>query len=261
MINENDYVLLILPKKRVKTWLIKIKTERFQTHRGWIDLSDLIGMKYGSFITSSTGQKFLVLQPRPKDFIRHSRKITQVIYPDDSLAIIGAAAIGPGSRIIELTGSGALTTFLAYHIQPNGHIFSYDAHEEHLKIAQANLERIGLDHLVTWKKRNIKEGGFDEKDLDAIILDMPDPWEALTPMRSALKAGGVGVFFLPNWPQIEQTIATALKKGFWIQEVFELSRRNYLFDIDQQILRPETRGILFTGIILVTRCLANQENT
>ncbi len=257
MINENDFVLLILPKKRPRSWLVKVKPERFHCHKGWIELSDLIGVKYGSFITSSTGQKLLVLQARPKDFLRHSRKVTQVIYSDDAMAIIGAAGIGPGAHVLELTGSGGLTTFLAYHVQPNGHIFSYDIHEKHIKIAQENLERIGLNSLVTWKLRNIIEDGFDEKEVDAIILDMPDPWKILKVVRSALKPGGVGVFFLPNWPQVEHTIANAENEGFWIEEVFELSRRDYLFDIEQQILRPETRGILFTGIIVVVRKISS----
>ena len=49
-----------------------------------------------------------------------------------------------GSRGMEVgTGSGALATFMASIVKPEGHIYSFDVNSEFMEIAKRNLEKAG----------------------------------------------------------------------------------------------------------------------
>jgi tRNA (adenine57-N1/adenine58-N1)-methyltransferase len=73
--------------------------------------------------------------------------------------------IGTGQHIIEAgTGSGAITTALAFAIGPDGYVTTYEVRQEMLNLARNNLEKLGLDDRVTFKLADINEG-FDEKNM------------------------------------------------------------------------------------------------
>jgi len=61
-IEENCRVLLYLDKRR--NYLIKVeKDKKFHTHKGFIQLNDLIGKEYGTKIRSSIDTEFIALKP------------------------------------------------------------------------------------------------------------------------------------------------------------------------------------------------------
>ena len=61
-------------------------------------------------VTGSTGRSFLVLRPTLSDVVLKMPRGAQVIYPKDLGAILIAADIGPGQRVLEAgVGSGALS--------------------------------------------------------------------------------------------------------------------------------------------------------
>ena len=110
-----------------------------------------------------------------KDYIFKIRRKTQITYPKDIALILMFSNAGPGSRIVEAgTGTGALTTALAYHVCPTGHIYTYELRPEFIKLAEKNLERAGVSEYVTMKNKDITEG-IDETEMDAVILDLTVP--------------------------------------------------------------------------------------
>ncbi|MBD3191746.1 MAG: methyltransferase domain-containing protein [Candidatus Heimdallarchaeota archaeon] len=249
-IQEGDFVLLSASQK--KKWMIKIEPEKqFHTHRGTIDLESLIGLEFGSQIKSSKGANFFLWKPLPSDYqdaIQHS---TQVIYNTDAAQIILSAGACNGSKIIEAgTGSGGLTVLLAKYVSPDGRIYSYDRSESHQVIAQKNLKKLGLEDQVEFKVRDVTEG-FDEKEIEAIILDLPVPWEVIPSARESLMGGGVLIVFVPTYVQVEQTIAQMKDYHFFQIEAFEIIRRDLTTRIGA--IRPVTRMIGFTGFLITGR--------
>ncbi len=107
---------------------------------------------------------FLV-QPSLGDLISATRRTTQILYPIDIGFILVSMGIGTGQHIIEAgTGSGAMTTALAFAIGPDGYVTTYEVRQEMLNLARNNLEKLGLDDRVTFKLADINEG-FDEKNM------------------------------------------------------------------------------------------------
>jgi tRNA (adenine57-N1/adenine58-N1)-methyltransferase len=132
------------------------------------------------------------------DLLKETPRNTQILYPKDIGFILVNMGIGAGQHIIEAgTGSGALTSALAFSVGDNGKVFSYDAREEMQKIAIKNLTRLGLEERVEFKLRNITDG-FDEENVDALFLDVPNPYDYMPQVRKALKTGGFFGSILPR---------------------------------------------------------------
>jgi len=150
-IREGDHVLLYLSRR--KTYLVKVeKGKSFHTHKGFIQLNELIGKEYGTRVLSNTGVEFVALRPTLRDYIFKSLRKTQIVYPKDIALIVMFSGIGPGSRVVEAgTGTGALTTALAHYVRPSGRVYSYEIREEFIAVASKNLERAGLAEYVDVK--------------------------------------------------------------------------------------------------------------
>jgi tRNA (adenine57-N1/adenine58-N1)-methyltransferase len=115
-------------------------------------------------------------------------------------------SIEPGQTVLEAgIGSGSLTIALASAIAPTGKVISYDIREEFIDHAMKNLRQAGLAQLVTTKLKDVTEG-IDEKDLDAVILDIPNPWAAVEHAWNALRVGGSLCSYSPLISQVEQTV-------------------------------------------------------
>ena len=125
-IKEGDDIILYLDKRR--TYMVKVEADRqFHTHKGYVEIGELIGKPYGTTLVSSLGISFYVIKPLIRDRILKTDRKTQVLYPKDISYILLQMGIGPGSRIVEAgTGSGALTMAMANIVRPDGMIYSYD---------------------------------------------------------------------------------------------------------------------------------------
>ncbi|MEM3833200.1 MAG: tRNA (adenine-N1)-methyltransferase [Thermoprotei archaeon] len=249
-ISVNDTVLLILDVRR--KYLIKVRESgELHTHKGIIKHSDLIGVSYGSAVVSSMGYKFYVARPMIKDYIEKFARRTQIIYPKDAAYILVVGNIGPGGRVVEAgTGSGALTCMLANVVRPDGHVYSYEIREEFLREAEKNVEKAGLRDWVTFKLKDITKG-IDEKDLDAVILDMPDPWLVVSNAKKSLKGSAPLISFLPTTNQIMKLLPYLKAEGFFDIHVTELIEREYQSEPDK--LRPRNIIIGHTGYIVYAR--------
>ncbi len=137
-------------------------------------------------------------------------------------------AIRPGQTVMEAgTGSGGMTTVLAQIVGPTGHVFSYDVRQDMQRLALKNLERMGLADRVTLKLRDITEG-FDETDIDAFFLDVPNPWDYTSQVRRALKGGGFFGSILPTANQVSTLLSALQRDGYEFVEVCEVLLRYYM---------------------------------
>ena len=249
-ITDGDYVLISASPK--KKWMIKIeKDKEFHTHKGSIPFNDIIGLEFGENITNNKGAIFYLWKPTPYDYLNVISHSTQVIYQTDIAQIIYTAGVCSGTRVIEAgTGSGGLTSALARYASPSGKIYSYDIKENHQKTAIKNISKLGLDEMVEFKVRDAMEG-FDEKEIDAVILDLPNPWDVIDSAKEALMGSGRLVIFVPTYTQVDQAIAKLVESNFYQIEAFEVIRRDLTTKIGA--IRPVTRMIGFTAFIILAR--------
>jgi tRNA (adenine57-N1/adenine58-N1)-methyltransferase len=220
------------------------------THSGVLKQSELESINYSGFIKTHTGKPFFILRPSIIDLIEKMEKRAQVVYPKDSAMIVGLTGLNSGSRVVEAgTGVAGMTLMLANAVKPEGKIYSYEIRKEHQDDARAHLEEADLLKYVELKNKDVYQG-IDEKDLDAVILDLPEPWNVADHAMKALKFGGFLVSYSPSIEQVKR-FATSLPRNFQDVTTMEVLVREW--EISEQRCRPNTRMIGHTGFITIAR--------
>jgi tRNA (adenine57-N1/adenine58-N1)-methyltransferase len=247
---SGDLVQLISPSN--KTFTLRLTPGRqLQTHRGVLNHDDLIGLSWGSQVFSHLGSSFFLLQPSLGNLLQETRRNTQIMYPKDIGFILVTMGIGPGCHVVEAgTGSGALTTALAWTVGPQGRVTSYEAREEMQNLARKNLERLGLDGRVNFKLRDVAQG-FDEEGVDALFLDLQNPYDYIAQARKALKLGGYFGSILPTFNQVTKLLIALHQEYFAFVEVCEILLRHYK-PVPER-LRPTDRMVAHTGYLIFAR--------
>ena len=218
------------------------------TRHGFVKASELQAAKPGALLQSNTGKKFYVLSAGFQDLYRRIRRGPQIISPKDIAAIIAETGIGKGSTVVDAgAGSGALACFLANIVKK---VVTYETRKDFAGIAEQNARRLGLKNMAV-KNESIAE--VSERNVDLVCLDLPEPWNFIEPVRSALKPGGFLVSYSPHAHQVQEFV-TKLPDAFIHIRTIEVIQRNWL--VDPQRLRPENTGLLHTGFLTFARRLS-----
>jgi tRNA (adenine57-N1/adenine58-N1)-methyltransferase len=246
----NDTVLLISEDGK-KFYTRLIPGHRQHTHQGIIDHDALIGQTLGRKLISTTGHSFIVVEPSLAELMKEIKRKTQIIYPKEAGRIVFKLNIYPGRRVIEAgSGSGALTIALARLVSPVGRVYSYELRREMLVNAQNNVEKAGLAEFVEFKQRDIYEG-FDETEVDAVFLDVREPWDYLTQVKAALKQSGFFGAIVPTTNQISELLKALKAHDFGGMEVEENFLRTYKPVPNR--LRPRDIMVGHTGYLVFAR--------
>ena len=224
-IAEDSYVLVYRDRRR--RWLIRPRdTPKLHTHLGILDVASLVGRDFGITVTTTMGDELVILEPTIEDLVMKLARKTQVIYPKDLGLMAVKLGIRSGSRVVETgTGSGATTALMAYLVQPTGMVYTYDIRPEHQEVARKNIEKLGLSKYVTFKVGDSRLG-FEEKGVDAAVLDVGDPWEVVHSMREALKPSAPMAAVTPTTNQAEKLVAKMKEEGFVAVESLEILLRH-----------------------------------
>jgi len=179
----------------------------------------------------------------------------QVIYPKDLGAILLAADIFPGARVLEAgTGSGALTMTLLRGVGPAGRVVSYEIREDFARTAERNIQRfIGATDSLVSRRQDIYEGVVAEDlPLDRMLLDVPEPWRVVPHAAAALAPGGAFLAYVPTVPQAVQTTEALRASGvFALVETMEVLLRPW--NIEGRSVRPAHRMVAHTGFLITAR--------
>ncbi len=252
VIRPGDLVMLMTRDR--KQFIFRLEEgHELQTNVGVVRHASLVGIPWGSWVYSHLGQPFIAIEPSLHDLLLYMKRRSQIIFPKDIGYLLLRLSIGPGKTVIEAgTGSGGLTTALAWAVGPSGRVFSYDRRADMQELARKNLERVGLAGNVTLTLRDIADG-FDQTGVDAIFLDLPDPHAYLGQVSAALRNGGSLGAILPTTNQVSELLAALERGHFGYVEVCEILVRFY--KTVPARLRPNDRMVAHTGYLVFARSL------
>jgi tRNA (adenine57-N1/adenine58-N1)-methyltransferase len=235
-----------------KHFIIRLKTGGvFQTHRGILKHDDMIGQPWGTQVFSHNGSPFFLLQPALGDLLREMKRTTQILYPKDIGYVMVTMGIGPGMHVLEAgTGSGALTCAFAYLVGPQGHVTTYEVRPEMQDLARSNVESLDQADRGTFKLGNVV-AGFEERDVDALLLDLPNPYDYIEQVRASLKPCGYFGCIVPTVNQVSALLVALRRNQFAFLDVCEILLRFYKPEPNR--LRPADRMVAHTGFLVFGR--------
>jgi tRNA (adenine57-N1/adenine58-N1)-methyltransferase catalytic subunit len=249
---DGDKVLLLDSKQR--RYLITLaEGAEFHSHHGLFKHDELIGQHEGVTMKTTRGAAYIALRPTLEDFVVEMPRGAQVIYPKDLAPICMLADIGPGARVLESgVGSGALSMTM---LRWGAEIVGYELREDFANRALANVRSfLGAEALSRYRVelRNCYDG-IDERDVDRVILDLPEPWQVVPHAAESLRLGGILVAYTPSVTQVSQLRDSLANKAWNGTRTLEVMHRGWY--VEGQAVRPDHRMVAHTGFLTVSRFL------
>jgi tRNA (adenine57-N1/adenine58-N1)-methyltransferase catalytic subunit len=254
MFGAGDRVLLVDNRKRRHLIMLAAGGE-FHTHAGIVRHDDLIGKPEGLTVRTTRGARLTAVRPTLAEYVLEMPRGAQVIYPKDIGPILILADVFPGARILESgVGSGALTTALLRAVGPTGTVTGYEIREDFARRAIRNVNAfLGDDVPLDVQVRDVYEG-IDARDVDRVILDLPEPWRVVKHAMEAMRPGGILCAYLPTILQVGRLREEIAVAPFGMVETLEVLQRGW--HVEGQSIRPDHRMVAHTGFLTVARLLS-----
>ena len=179
----------------------------------------------------------------------------QIIYPKDLGTIITVADIFPGAVVIEAgLGSGSLTSALLRAVGPTGKIITYEINDTTIDKALQNIAKVIPDTSNLSITVGDIYAGINESDVDRVVLDVPEPWQAVSHIGNSLVMGGIFLSFLPTILQVHQLTEELVKDGrFQMIQTIETLLRPW--HVTGRSVRPDHRMVAHSGFLTTSvRC-------
>ena len=245
---ESDLVLLLDRKSR--KYLITLNREQiFHSHLGQLFHDQLINKSVGGWYRTDKGHVLLAIRPTLGDYVLEMPRGPQIVYPKDLGLIISLGDIFPGATVIESgLGSGSLTLALLRAVGHTGQVTTYEINESVIPKALNNIGKI----LPNAENLHVKQGDIyldlTERDVDRVVLDVPEPWNSVSGVGNALVLGGILISFSPTILQVHQLVLTLQNDGrFQRIETTETLLRPW--HVTEQSVRPEHRMVAHSGFL------------
>src|SRR3989344_164146 len=238
----------ILITKQGRKFYARDLSQDLHTQYGFIKKEDLKKAKEGDLLKSNTNREFYIFNPQFIDLYRKIKRDAQIIPLKDIGFIIAETGINKSSKVLDAgSGSGALACFLAATAKE---VVTYEIREDFIEIVKSNIEFLGLKN-VKIKNIDIYQK-IDDKNIDVVILDLPEPWKALENCAKALKAGGFLVSYSPSVPQVADFVNAVRKnENFVYLKTSEIAEREW--EVEERKVRPKSRGIGHSGFLSFAR--------
>jgi tRNA (adenine57-N1/adenine58-N1)-methyltransferase catalytic subunit len=253
--------LIVLVDKVGRRHRVRLQAgERHSLHSGVIAHDELIGRPEGIVVTTQLGARLLAVRPTFAEQVTGRQRQAQPIYPKDLGALLVGADIHPGARVLEAgTGTGALTLALLRAVGSEGLVVSYEQREDFLEAAKRAISETlgGVPPNLDLKLGDVY-AGIDERDMDRVMLDLPEPWQAVAGAKPALRPGGIIFAHCPNVSQVQRFFECLREvRGFGMLEAFEVLQRGWT--VRGRSMRPSHRMVAHTGFLCFARRLAEDD--
>ena len=248
--------LALLLDRKSRRYMVTLKDDdTFHSHLGRLQHDQLIGGSVGGWYRTDRGHTLLAVRPTLGDYVRQMPRGPQIIYQKDLGNIVSFADIFPGATVIEGgLGSGALTAALLRAVGPEGRVITYEIDEAVLPKAMRNINRVIPDVSNLEVKIGSIYEGIGERDVDRVVLDVPEPWQAVGTIADALVMGGVMLSFLPTILQVHR-LGGALEQDGRYQLVESMETLLRTWHVTERSVRPDHRMVAHSGFLTTAvRC-------
>ncbi len=212
------------------------------------DLAVLKSLKEGKIKIGL--EEYTVMPSNLYDYMETIGRKAQTIGIKDAAYIVARCGIRNGSTVVEGgAGSGSLTTALLYFTHPDGHVYTYELRRDFAEIAKRNVTRLPFNNW-TMKIGDVT-ADVSERNVDAFIVDIPEPWNAVDMAIKALKRGGCFCSFIPTYNQMEKVYRELNNSGFIDLEAVEIIMRK--MHVGKLGTRPENIEVGHTGFLIFGR--------
>lgn len=245
---------MVVDSKKRRYLVTLTPGKEFHSHAGFFPHEELIGAEEGITVRSTGGARYTAIRPTLAEFVLKMPRGAQVIYPKDLGAILMLADIFPGARVLESgVGSGALSMTL---LRAGADVVGYELREDFAAKAQENVRAFLGEDLAARFRVEVRNcyDGIDERGLDRVVLDLPEPWNVVPHAAQALRTGGIILAYLPTINQTSTFRHTLARHGFAMAETLEVLHRTW--HIEGQSVRPDHRMVAHTGFLTHARLLA-----
>jgi tRNA (adenine57-N1/adenine58-N1)-methyltransferase len=247
---REGHLAFLLDDKGKKYW-IKLEGGMLKIPAlGVVDGAKLLEAGDGGEIELA-GKKFILFSPGAKDLMETVERGAQVIVPKDAATIVFELDLKDGDVVVEAgLGSGSLTTALLNAVCPSGKVVSVEIRADFSDKGRRNVNRTGNQD--NWQLRigDIKEVDLEFK-ADAVMLDMPDPWDAVDNVKRFLKCGGRLCAYVPNTNQLELVVKKMRASGF--VEVRAMENIQRMMEVHEMGVRPSYEMLGHTGYLAFGR--------
>jgi tRNA (adenine57-N1/adenine58-N1)-methyltransferase len=239
-IEMGDLVVIMESFDRL-TFVYIVEGGIYSNRNGHFHHQDFIGMPYGSKIRSRNNRGYgfcYLLKPTPELWARSLNHRTQIVHELDQSQIIFQLHLRPNMTVVESgTGSGAMSHAILRTIAPQGRLHTYEFNQNRAETAEKEFASNGVGHLVTVHHRDVcsskeQDGGFDlpESTVDAIFLDLPEPWLAVPHAAFILKPSARIATYSPCVEQTQKTIEFMQAAGFHSIKTMEYRLQEHYVD-------------------------------
>jgi tRNA (adenine57-N1/adenine58-N1)-methyltransferase len=247
-----DRVLLVDSKQR--RYLVTLADGgEFHSHAGFVPHEQLIGKEDGTVVTSTRNARYTAFRPTLTDFVLKMPRGAQVIYPKDLGPLLLLADVHPGARVFESgVGSGAMSMTL---LRAGAEVFGYELREDFAARARRNVESFLGAEAAEHYEVEVRDSyeGIDHRDMDRVVLDLPEPWRVVPHAEKALRPGGILVAYTPSIVQVSQLRQALDGSGFQLAETLEVLNRTW--HVEGASVRPDHRMVAHTGFLTHARLL------
>ncbi|KAF2073731.1 hypothetical protein CYY_004964 [Polysphondylium violaceum] len=214
IIEDGDRVVIYAGKDKMQVVTIDAKSGEYCSKFGNYKHKNLIGKEIGTKIQSDNNNGFVhVLSLTSELWSIALDHRTQILFNLDISTIIFNLELKNGSKVVESgTGSGSLSSSIARTIAPNGHLYTFEFHEERAEAARKDFRDNRIDKHITVTHRDACKQGFrlDHIEgmvgsIDAVFLDLPSPWEAIDHAIAVMHEGAMLCSFSPCIEQVQNT--------------------------------------------------------
>jgi tRNA (adenine57-N1/adenine58-N1)-methyltransferase len=249
MLSEGDLIYL-LDKGGHRFWLQLQKDMVRVPGLGIVDANKIVGKEDGSHIKIA-GKDFWTFRATVFELMGSLERGPKIITPKDAATIVFRLGLRAGDVVLEAgVGSGALTLALINSVMPLGKVISVEVREEFAVRARRNIERAGMD-----KYWELRIGDVKTIDLgttvDAVALDMPDPWLALDNVDRFLRPGGRFAGYVPNTNQVADVVNNLSDHGYL--EIAALENIQRSIEVHPGGVRPSFENLGHTGYMVFAR--------
>jgi tRNA (adenine57-N1/adenine58-N1)-methyltransferase len=193
--------------------------------------------------------EFVIIPSTYLDDYKTIRRDAQIITRKDLGFLIGFCGLTKKSVILESgAGSGAATILLANLCKK---IYSVEIDKENIAVVEENLKKLNVTNAAVrlgdiYDVKSVK--GI--KDVDFVLLDVPEPGKALASARKAMRLGAYVAAYTPSITQA-QKLVNNLPREFLYERTTEIIDRDWRIKGDA--VRPVTADIGHTAFLTILR--------